>query len=95
MSGKVYVGDVGTQIILDCGQDISAATAISIEVKKPNGGTASWAAAANGTNAISCFTGGANALTLAGTWLLQAKVTLPSGTWRGETAQLVVYATFG
>lgn len=95
MSGKVYVGDTGTQIILDCGQDISAATAISVELRKPNGSTASWAATASGSNAISVVTGGANALSLAGTWLLQAKVTLPTGVWRGETAQLVVYAAFG
>jgi hypothetical protein len=95
MTGKVYVGDIGTQIVLDCGQDISAATARSIEIKKPNGRTVSWPATASGTNAITCTTGGSNLLDVSGAWQLQAKVTLPSGTWRGETVALNVYASFG
>lgn len=91
---KVYVGDTGTAIILDCGQDVSAATARSIEARKPDGTTVSWAASASGTNAIR-FDTLAGTLDQAGKWRLQAKVTLPSGLWRGATAELVVYAAFG
>ena len=94
MTSKVYVGDTGTAIILDCGQDISAATVRSIEARKPDGTTASWAASASGTNAIR-FDTLAGTLDQAGKWRLQAKVTLPSGLWRGATAELVVYAAFG
>ena len=91
---KVYVGDTGTVIVLDCGQDISAATARSIEVRKPDGSVASWAASASGANSIA-YTTLAGSFDQAGPWRLQAKVTLPSGVWRGATAELQVYAAFG
>ncbi|MCU0963545.1 MAG: hypothetical protein MUF08_00475 [Burkholderiaceae bacterium] len=91
---KVYVGDTGTVIVLDCGQDVSAATVRSIEVMKPDGTLLSWSAALSGTNAIA-YTSQANTFDTPGKWQLQAKVTLPSGVWRGATARLVVYPAFG
>lgn len=91
---KPYVGDTGTVITLDCGQDISAATARAIEVRKPDGTTATWAAVASGSNSIA-FTTLAGTLDMPGRWRLQARVTLPSGQWRGETAVLDVYSPFG
>lgn len=91
---KVYVGDTGTQVVLDCGQDISAATARSIEVRKPDGSATSWAASASGTNAVA-YISQAGTFDQAGAWRLQAKVTLPSGVWRGATAELQVFAPFG
>jgi hypothetical protein len=91
---KTYVGDAGTAIVLDCGQDISAATARSIEARKPDGTTASWPAYASGTTAIR-FDTLAGTLDQAGRWRLQAKVAMPSGEWRGETVELAVYAEFG
>ena len=91
---KAYVGDTGTVIVLDCGQDISAASARSIEVRKPDGTTTSWTASASGTTAIQ-FTTIAGTLDMPGRWKLQARVTLPSGQWRGETAPLDVYSAFG
>lgn len=94
MTTKTYVGDTGTVIVLDCGQDISTASARSIEVRKPDKSTVTWSASASGTTAIQ-FTTLAGTLDMPGTWRLQAKVTLPSGTWRGETAQLEVYNPFG
>lgn len=94
MTGRVYLGDTGTQIVLDCGQDISAATARTIEVRKPDGTVVSWAATASGGTAIA-FVTLAGSLDMPGQWKLQARVTLPSGVWRGETALLNVYANFG
>lgn len=91
---KLYVGDTGTVITLDCGQDISAATARAIEVRKPDGTTATWAAVASGSNAIA-FTTLAGSFDMPGRWKLQARITLPSGVWRGETAVLDVYTPFG
>lgn len=90
---KAYIGDTGTVIALDCGQDISAATVRSIEVRKPDGTSASWSATASGTNAIRYTTVGGT-LDQAGQWVLQAKVTLPSGVWLGASATLSVYAPF-
>ncbi len=93
MTTKTYVGDTGTVITLDCGQDISAATARSIAVRKPDGTTTSWSASASGTDSIQ-FTTLAGSLDQNGTWLLQAVISLGGGTWRGETVQLVVFARF-
>jgi len=45
MSDKLYTGDTGTAIILDCGTNISSASATTIEVRKPDGSAATWAAA--------------------------------------------------
>lgn len=91
---KVYIGDAGTVITLDCGTDISAATAREIEVRKPDGSTATWAAVASGSNAIA-YTTLAGTFDMAGRWRLQAHVTLASGEWLGETAVLDVYTPFG
>jgi hypothetical protein len=90
---KLYVGDTGTVITLDCGQDISAATARAIDVRKPDGSTTSWAASASGTNSVA-FTTLAGTLDQAGEWRLQSSVTLPSGEWLGETAHLDVAEPF-
>ena len=90
---KHYVGDTGTVITLDCGQDVSGATARTIEVQKPDGTIASWTAVASGANYIA-YTTDANSLDQPGCWLLQASVTLPTGAWLGETAGLNVYAAF-
>ena len=93
MAQKLYVGDTGTVITLDCGQDISGATARSIEVRKPDGSTGSWSATASGTNSIRYTTAGGT-LDQAGQWVLQAKVTLSSGVWLGASVNVVVYAAF-
>lgn len=90
---KVYVGDTGTAIVLDCGQDVSSATARAIEVRKPDGALTSWAATAGGSTEIRYLTL-SNTLDMPGDWTLQAKVTLPSGMWLGETVVLRVYAPF-
>jgi hypothetical protein len=90
---KVYTGDTGTVIVLDCGQNVSTATARSIAVRKPDGTTTSWTAVAEGTDSIK-YTSVAETFDQAGDYQLQALVTLPSGAWRGETAMLRVYSPF-
>lgn len=91
---KVYAGDLGTRVILDCGQDVSAATDRTIEVQKPNGSTDSWPAVAEGTNSIKFDTVGSNSFTVAGTWRLQAKITIGGAVWRGATVTVPVFANF-
>ncbi len=90
---KVYLGDVGTVITLDCGQNISAATGLAILARKPSGEIVTWTAVASGTNGLS-YTTVAGAIDETGTWKLQALVTFASSVFRGETANLPVYAAF-
>jgi len=40
--GKIYIGDVGTEIIINLQTDITTATNILLNVKKPNGTDATW-----------------------------------------------------
>jgi hypothetical protein len=93
MTTKSYVGDTGTIITLDCGADVSSATARDIEVRKPDRTTETWAAVASGTNSIA-YTTLAGTLDQAGTWMLQAKITMATGVWRGETVALEVAEVF-
>lgn len=90
MKPTLYVGDVGTAIVLDCVEDISAASALAIQVLKPDGSTATWPAVAEGTTALR-FDTLAGTIDMWGLWRLQPVVTLPGGTWRGKLAELFVY----
>jgi hypothetical protein len=94
MSQEIYVGDTGTVLVLDCGQDISTATALSIEARKPNGDTVSWGGTLEGTSAVR-FDTLADSLDAPGKWKLQSLVTTPAGVWRGKTVLLTVLAKFG
>ena len=90
---KVYVGDTGTIIVLDCGEDISSAISRTIQARKPSGQVVSWNATASGTNSIS-FTSQQGTFDQAGTWKLQAVIITPNGTWKGETVAVQVYPSF-
>lgn len=87
---KVYVGDTGTLIELDTGVSLAGATVLEIKARKPDGTVATWPATASATKLQ--YTTLADTLDQAGTWKLQASVTLPSGKWLGETAFVRVYA---
>lgn len=90
---KVYFGDIGTAVVLDVGQDITAATAQSIEVRKPDSSTVSWPASVFENSKLR-FVSLVGTFDAAGEWRLQAKVTLPTGTWRGDAVALKVRAPF-
>ena len=40
---KHYINEVGTEIVIDCGQDITAASVYKIEVRKPDNTLVEWA----------------------------------------------------
>ena len=90
---KVYVGDIGTIILLDTGVDISAGSVFEIKVKKPDNTTATWTATLYGQSQVK-YIAQSGDLNVAGTYLLQAKVTMPGWTGLGETASFEVLAVF-
>lgn len=99
MSNKYYVGDLGTEVILDCGEDVSAAVGPRIYVQKPDGTRTSWNATAisiaSVPNYIRYFTV-AGDFDQAGEYLFQAGITFAGG-WsgRGETTiPTTVYQPF-
>lgn len=96
---KTYVGDP-LLIELECNRaggstDISSATALSIEARRPDGTTVTWTGTLYGTTKVRYQADGAT-LDQPGTWRLQAVVDMGDGDpFRGETALLHVYADFG
>lgn len=92
---EVYVGDVGTEVSLNCGVDISTATVRKILVQKPNTtAVVEWSAMADGANSIRYLTTTSD-LDVAGTYLLQPYVELPGWSGKGETVELFVRPAFG
>jgi hypothetical protein len=90
---KIYIGDIGTQIKLDCGQDISTATTKQIQYKKPDGTTGAWTATIDTLRYLT-FTTVLGTLDQAGVWQLQAYIVMPTWTGHGETADMIVFNLF-
>lgn len=78
--GEVFVGDVGTEIVLECGVDISNATVMKIHARLPNDKTVVWTAAIDGTTRVKYLTQTGD-ISETGTWKLQAYVEMPG--WKG------------
>ena len=85
----VFVGDEGTELILDCGVNISTATVRKIVAKRPGGSKAEWSAVASGTDAIK-YVVQTGDLNVAGNWELQAYVEMPGWKGRGGWSTLKV-----
>ncbi len=94
MADKMYVGDIGTEFIVDCGSDLTGATTTDLRVKKPDGTVETWAAAIYNTNYLK-YTIVSGDLDQEGEYELQSYVVLPSWTGRGETVEFTVYSLFG
>lgn len=95
---EIHVGDTGTLIevtIMD-GSDIvplQAATVKKYHFLKPDGSvlTVNASFKTDGSNGILTYTSLASTFSLPGQYSIQAEVTLPSGTWKSEWAEFVVY----
>jgi hypothetical protein len=89
----MFKPDIGTVISLDTGAVITGYT-VTIEVKKPNGTTASWTATIGVDTKSVEHAIASGDLTESGTYQLQAKVSSGGNTWYGSTASLVVKDMF-
>jgi len=90
-----YVGDIGKKIILETGQDLSAATILRIKYKKPNGTNGYWSATieSNVSNVLAnmfYITVAATDLDQAGKWQLQAYAATPAWTLSGKTVAMKI-----
>lgn len=86
---SVYMGDVGTAIILDCVAEVTDATVRSIKVKKANGVRVTWSAALEGTTKIK-YVVLAGDLDVVGNWTLQAYIEMPNWSGSGDAVALRV-----
>ena len=91
MSTSVFVGDIGIQLKLDAGIDISDQTTLKIRYRKPDKTTGLWAATVSATN-YAVYTTVSGDLDVSGVWSLQIYIVAPSYTAHGKTANLFVDA---
>lgn len=94
VDGKYYVGDVGTEIIVDTCSDISTATLARLIVEKPDGTIENWDGAVFETTKIR-YVVSVGDFDQAGKYNLQAYVEMPGGQWRGNTVTFTVSPVFG
>lgn len=90
---RSFVGDVGTVILLDCGQEISDASVSDIKVKKPDGTTETW----NGTvheDKYVKYIIQIDDFNIRGEYKFQAYVQTPAWQGLGETVLWRVYENF-
>lgn len=90
---RVYVGDVGTRIVLLVGEDVSAATKVAIRVSKPGtpaGGEFEWVGSVGERPNEIVYVTQPGDFDKHGMYRLQAYVELPTWRGRGETVNLDV-----
>lgn len=94
---NIYIGDIGTKISLDIGEDISASTVRRIYYLRPNpdGREGYWEATLDTDNQTLYYITESGDLNVFGAWKLQGYVSMPE--WRGlsKTVTLVVNKRFG
>lgn len=100
MACEIHLNDIGTAFrltILDCDAvaiDISSAITKEILFQKPDGTSITQTATflTDGTDGIVQYVTIANDLDQTGKWKIQAKVTLPTGTWSSNIETFRVYS---
>jgi len=92
MPDKHYVGEIGTEVIINCGTNISAASTKNLKVLKPDGKTeVVWAAEFSGTNSLKYIIKEGD-LDQVGSYSIQPYIILNGWIGHGETVRFVVNA---
>lgn len=90
---KHYIGEIGTDIILETGQTITTADVLQIKYQKPDGTTGAWTGTISGTTKVK-YTLSNGDIDQAGVWTFQAYVEVSGGKWHGQTAEMAFSALF-
>lgn len=90
---KHYIGEVGTDIILETGKALAGATLLNIKYQKPDGTTGSWTGTIDTATKVK-YTLSSGDIDQAGVWTFQAYVEVAGGKWYGQTARLTFSALF-
>lgn len=93
MANKAYRDSVGLDIIINMQADISAATAQSLLIKKPDGSFIVWSATVYDTNYLK-HTTVAGDINIAGIYKINPKLTFSTQIIYGETVDLIIYEHF-
>jgi hypothetical protein len=96
MAYYVYVGDTGTEIKIDIGEDLTNATILKIKYKKPNGVTGEWVASRDANNPLKMvYVTQSDDLDVAGPWILQPYVEFAGWKGHGTIVRFEVYEPIG
>jgi hypothetical protein len=89
------VGEEGTEMIVDCGRDISTAADLRLLVQKPDGTVVEWVAGQylSNKNAIRYVTE-AGDFDQSGEYEMQSKITMGGFIGLGKTVKFIVYDRF-
>ena len=90
---QFYLGDIGTEIIVDVCSDISTATLVSLKVMKPDGTEHTWVGTVYQTQYIRYITQVGD-FDQVGEYRVQPYIEMPGWEGRGDTATFKVSATF-
>jgi len=91
---KIYVGDVGTVILVNMGEDISGATTTNLIVLKPGDSTEyTWSGSVYNDNYLKYTTLSGN-ISVEGEYKLQPYIVLSTWSGKGETVTIRVYDEF-
>lgn len=101
---KHYVGEIGTEVYLDTGLDLTNAINVAVKYRKPDAVTngtwtgevySSYSALAQSTGTYYVKkTVASGDFDTSGNWKMQAFVAMTTGTWYGETFDLNIYGAF-
>lgn len=94
MAGKVYKDDVGVQIRVNTGIDLTTATVVMLYISKPNGQNTTWACAKEQpyTNGILTWTTVQGDLNAVGVYKVQAYAEFgQTRKYWGETGNFQIY----
>lgn len=84
----MFEGDQGTELVLDCGTDISTASGLKIIARRPDGLRVEWLAVLDGTNSV-MYVIQPGELKV-GCWQFQSYVEMGGGKWYGEVVKHTV-----
>lgn len=88
---SVFVGDIGVQLKLDAGIDISDQTTLQIRYLKPGGVTGVWTATVSGTN-FAVYSTVSGDLNVPGVYVVQIYIITPDYIAHGKKANMFVEA---
>lgn len=85
----IFLGDYGTEIVLDTKQDLTSATSVKIRYKKPSGNVGEWTATVTDTTKVK-YTTASGDIDEAGTWEIQVVVEFPGAKFYGTIVRFQV-----
>jgi hypothetical protein len=96
---KYYVGDVGTEIIVEVGSEIDAATVMQLLIKKPSGVEVTWDCEIGPVDAYGKFTTIMYVVKPGdwdepGWWIVQSYIEMPGWQGKGDSAKFELKSSF-